>query len=184
MSPKIDISKIGSRSTLKNDEQIVKPRFKCALDSLEIRLNDPFDGNFYCDQDIQPGTIMTSNLSTVTLLLHSFDSYTSDLKLINPVINFTVTFKRSSSTSKDHIVTSKTTTSLPLSSFSTKKSSSIIEITTGASILTTTTAPTVTNPNVLNPIQVLWSLLSMNSLLSLISSLRDRLLDVTSIHLG
>lgn len=47
------------------------PDMKCINESLEVRLDDPFDGTFFCGSDLKKGSILTSTLSRVIILLSS-----------------------------------------------------------------------------------------------------------------
>lgn len=186
LSPKVDISSLASNmyTRASEDNSFTKRRLKCALDSLEVRLNDSFDGEFYCDQDIRPGTVMTSNISSVTIFLHSFDSPLSHLR-VNPIVNLSVQLRRVAS--KIQLPTSQVptmSTSINLSTQSPRMTSSTGASVTSTTTKTTTTTTQATSVNVPNALSSLWSFLSLNLLLSLISSLRDRLLDITSIQLG
>ena len=46
---------------------------KCVEESVEIRLDNQFKGNFYCGKDISKGTVMTSNGPQATILIYASD---------------------------------------------------------------------------------------------------------------
>jgi len=54
-----------------NTKIMSPPDFKCANESLEIRLSDPYDGRFFCGNDLVPGSSLTSSSSHMILLISS-----------------------------------------------------------------------------------------------------------------
>ena len=167
LSPRVDTSVMkGNSLQVVNDDARagVKSRVgKCALDSLEIRLTDPFDGSFYCGEDIAAASTIRSNSSSVILVLHSFNTYSSDVR-VNVSLSFTVSFVSVNDDGSHLKVT--TMPSITTSAFTSNFSSTDIDKVNnhGGS-----------NLHFINSIlQALWTI-SLNSFFSFISTLRDQL---------
>ena len=69
MSPRSDLSLL--RHKLSPDSPLLPPDFRCLDQVLEIRIRDPFDGEFYCGTDIPRGSIMQSNSGNALIMLHT-----------------------------------------------------------------------------------------------------------------
>jgi hypothetical protein len=148
--------KIQSRSDLSRLSTIsnAPPNFKCINESVEIRLDDPYDGRFFCGNDLKPGVILNSTTSRVVILIFSsVHGSSSSFKAVASFID-----KNSSSPS----YTAPTTR--PPSYKNTT---------------TTTPSSTVVRPETWNPWNVFYRLLPLDTFLNLIKNVKERLLDFT-----
>ena len=60
------------RHKLFPESELQPPDFRCLNQSLELRLSDPFDGRFFCGSDLRPGSLLLSDSTNVTIILHDF----------------------------------------------------------------------------------------------------------------
>ena len=149
LHPRSDIS----RMSIATD---APPDYKCVNESLEVRLNDPYDGRFLCGTDLSPGTILTSTVSRVIVLLSS-------------------NIPMSSSSFKAQVSFVSQETNISITTQTTKQPA-----TTASPMIPTTTSPSIIP---WNPWTAIWSsiyrLLPFDPLFAFIKTLKDKVLGIT-----
>ena len=105
------------RHQLSPDSDLLPPDFRCLTESLEIRLSDPFDGSFFCSDDMD-GKVLVSDSGNVTIMLHNFSKSTSTRQLQERRLKIAVDFvDRTPVTTPLSTVTATTPTTSPSSIF-------------------------------------------------------------------
>lgn len=98
LTSRTDLSLV--RHQISPDSDLLPPDFRCLTESLEIRLTDPYDGSFFCGNDLQKGRVLISRIPNVTIMLHNFSKLTSLRQLQQRRLKIEVDFVDSSNSSK------------------------------------------------------------------------------------